>query len=81
MRPEEEYRAASKLIEAGVNDCEIGRTLGIPRGTIRGLIHSDGNRHINPVTRRLRSGIKRYRYTRYMFTNVSDTFVASSPTT
>ncbi len=35
MRPESEYREALKLIEAGVNDCEIGRRLGIPRGTIR----------------------------------------------
>jgi hypothetical protein len=42
-----------------------------PKPLIRGLIHSDGNRHINPITRRLPSGTKHYRYTRYMFTNVS----------
>jgi hypothetical protein len=42
-----------------------------PRALIRGLIHSDGCRHINPITRRLPSGNKRYEYTRYMFTNVS----------
>ncbi len=35
MRPEEEYRQALRLIEAGVNDSEIGRKLRIPRGTIR----------------------------------------------
>lgn len=35
MRPESEYQQALKLIEAGVNDFEIGRRLGIPRGTIR----------------------------------------------
>lgn len=38
---------------------------------IRGLIHSDGNRHINPITRRFPSGTRHYRYTRYMFTNAS----------
>lgn len=38
---------------------------------IRGLIHSDGNRHINEVPRPLKSGVKRYRYPRYMFTNAS----------
>lgn len=38
---------------------------------IRGLIHSDGNRHTNPITRRLPSGPKKYRYTRYIFTNAS----------
>lgn len=35
MRPEEEYQRALTLIAEGVNDCEIGRRLGIPRGTIR----------------------------------------------
>jgi hypothetical protein len=42
-----------------------------PKALIRGLIHSDGNRHINEVTRRLPSGPRRYRYPRYMFTNAS----------
>lgn len=42
-----------------------------PKPLVRGLIHSDGNRHINEVTRRLPSGTKRYRYSRYMFTNAS----------
>jgi hypothetical protein len=42
-----------------------------PKALIRGLIHSDGNRHINEVTRRLPSGLRRYRYPRYMFTNAS----------
>jgi hypothetical protein len=42
-----------------------------PKALVRGLIHSDGNRHINEVTRKLRSGPKRYRYPRYMFTNAS----------
>jgi hypothetical protein len=34
---------------------------------MRGLIHSDGSRFINPVTRRGRS----YRYPRYFFANTS----------
>jgi hypothetical protein len=42
-----------------------------PKALVRGLIHSDGNRHINPVTRKLPSGPKQYRYPRYMFTNAS----------
>ena len=42
------------------------------RELIRGLIHSDGNRHINPIARRLESGTKQYRYLRYMFKNASD---------
>lgn len=42
-----------------------------PKALIRGLIHSDGNRHINPITRRFPSGTKRYRYPRYMFKNAS----------
>jgi hypothetical protein len=42
-----------------------------PKALVRGLIHSDGNRHINPITRRLPSGTKHYRYTRYVFTNAS----------
>jgi hypothetical protein len=35
VRPEQDYRAALKLIKEGVNDCEVGRRLGIPRGTVR----------------------------------------------
>jgi hypothetical protein len=42
-----------------------------PKALVRGLIHSDGNRHINEVVRKLPSGPKRYRYPRYMFTNAS----------
>lgn len=46
-----------------VDDC--------PEALVRGLIQSDGNRHVNEVTRELESGIKSYRYPRYMFTNAS----------
>jgi hypothetical protein len=42
-----------------------------PKAMVRGLIHSDGNRHINPITRRFPSGTKHYRYPRYMFKNAS----------
>lgn len=42
-----------------------------PKKLVRGLIHSDGNRHINEVERVLLSGSKMYRYPRYMFTNAS----------
>jgi hypothetical protein len=42
-----------------------------PQALVRGLIHSDGNRHINEVIGRLKTGNKVYRYTRYMFTNAS----------
>lgn len=42
-----------------------------PKEMIRGLIHSDGSRHINEVKRMLASGEKSYRYPRYMFTNAS----------
>ena len=42
-----------------------------PKPLIRGLIHSDGNRHINKVTRTLLTGPKQYSYSRYMFTNAS----------
>lgn len=44
---------------------------GHRKALIRGLIHSDGSRHINEVERPLRTGPKRYRYSRYMFTNAS----------
>jgi hypothetical protein len=41
--------------------------LGDPRSLLRGLIHSDGSRFINPV----RHKGKLYRYPRYTFTNAS----------
>ena len=43
-----------------------------PKTLTRGLIHSDGNRHINEVVVRRASGVKRYRYSRYQFSNASE---------
>lgn len=42
-----------------------------PKALIRGLIQSDGTRHINEVAMAISSGPKRYRYPRYMFSNRS----------
>ena len=39
MRSVEEFDAVMQLIAAGFNDCEISRTTGIPRTTIRGWRH------------------------------------------
>jgi len=47
-----------------------------PKALIRGLIHSDGNRHLNPITRHFESGTKHYRYPRYMFKNASNDILA-----
>lgn len=47
-----------------------------PADLVRGLIHSDGNRHINRVTRTLPSGTRSYEYPRYMFTNASADILA-----
>ncbi len=44
---------------------------GYPELLLRGLIHSDGCRCINVVKRSLKSGLKRYEYPRYMFSNAS----------
>jgi hypothetical protein len=48
MRPEGEYREAVRLIKSGMNDSAVGRTLGIPRGTVRdwrvGLESGSGGR-------------------------------------
>jgi hypothetical protein len=41
------------------------------RELVRGLIHSDGCRFINPVKRQLKHEVKRYEYVRYVFTNAS----------
>jgi hypothetical protein len=38
---------------------------------VRGLIHSDGTRHINEVSHMTKAGPRRYRYVRYQFKNVS----------
>ena len=43
-----------------------------PKALVRGLLHSDGNRHINEVVGRLATGVKRYRYSRYQFCNASE---------
>lgn len=37
MHPPEVHEAALKLIADGLNDCEVSRRMGIPRGTIRDL--------------------------------------------
>ncbi len=42
-----------------------------PALLIRGLIHSDGCRCINRITRRLPSGERHYQYVRYFFKNES----------
>ena len=34
MRPQEEFKHVIALVESGMNDCEIARLTGIPRGTI-----------------------------------------------
>jgi hypothetical protein len=39
---------------------------------LRGLVHSDGCRHINTVKRPVNGKIKTYEYSRYMFTNASE---------
>lgn len=35
MWPEAKYQQGLELIKQGINDCEIGRRLGIPRGTVK----------------------------------------------
>ena len=35
MRSAEQFNAARRLIEAGVNDCAIARQLGVPRPTVQ----------------------------------------------
>jgi len=39
---------------------------------LRGLIHTDGSRHLNTVSRKVARGLKEYRYVRYTFTNASE---------
>lgn len=39
---------------------------------VRGLMHSDGCRFINPVRRTSKAGTKCYEYVRYVFTNASE---------
>jgi Homeodomain-like domain len=39
MHPPEARAEAMRLIAAGINDCEISRRMGIPRGTIRDWRH------------------------------------------
>ncbi len=42
---------------------------------VRGLIHSDGTRHMNEVTRELTTGPKTYSYPRYQFSNKSSDII------
>ncbi|MBV8528472.1 MAG: hypothetical protein JOZ75_09170 [Candidatus Dormibacteraeota bacterium] len=43
-----------------------------PAELLKGLIHSDGTRFVNPITRRFAGRVVRYSYPRYMFSNASD---------
>jgi hypothetical protein len=56
MRPESEFREALELVEAGLNDCQISRELGIPRGTIRDWRHASaknpGHRTVGAIGHR-----------------------------
>lgn len=63
-------RKHERLIELAPWQADI--VFDHPKSLLRGLIQSDGNRHINEVSRRLKDGVKRYRYPRYMFTNASE---------
>jgi hypothetical protein len=58
-------------VASSLSDWQQSMVEAHPKALVRGLIQSDGNRHINTVTRRLPSGTKRYRYPRYMFTKAS----------
>lgn len=51
-----------------LSDWQLAITTAYPKRFIRGLLHSDGCRFLNPVVIRGR----RYVYTRYYFTNVSE---------
>jgi hypothetical protein len=42
-----------------------------PHEFLRGLVHSDGCRSLNRVRRPLKSGVREYAYTRYLFSNYS----------
>jgi hypothetical protein len=68
MRPEEEYQHERRI---AIASWQAPIVTSHPKALIRGLLHSDGNRYLNEVMRRLLSGPKRYRYPRYIFTNVS----------
>ena len=35
MRPADEFQTVRSLVGAGLNDCQVGRLTGIPRGTVR----------------------------------------------
>jgi hypothetical protein len=39
MRPLAEFELAMELVRSGMNDCAIGRRMGIPRGTVRDWRH------------------------------------------
>jgi Homeodomain-like domain len=45
MRSHAEYRRAMELIAQGYNDCQVGRMLGISRGTVRDWRHGKSAKH------------------------------------
>ncbi|HSJ26837.1 MAG TPA: helix-turn-helix domain-containing protein, partial [Acidimicrobiia bacterium] len=59
-----------------LEDWQQGLVDSHPWQLLRGLIHSDGCRHVNTVRRPVAGEIKEYRYSRYMFTNASDDILA-----
>ena len=50
MRPFEQHRRVLELVEAGLNDCEIDRLLGIPRRTVLDWRHGR-RKSVAPPTR------------------------------
>jgi hypothetical protein len=68
MRAQEEVALALALVAEGLNDCEIGRRTGIPRGTIRDWRHGK-----TPGRGRRRPSweSRGRKYLRYTFDNAS----------
>ena len=47
MRAQREYNSALYLVDMGLNDCQIGRVLAIPRGTVRDWRRAEVRHSVN----------------------------------